>query len=142
MADAADTAGREFGNAGRMLHGLAEALAYRWGQLIGRYSRWAVRPDRIQTAGVERLPPGPIIWANWHECNLLGGAINFHLYGADRCHTLVPPGLTGATMRGWVGETGFEPVALPPDGSGNPTAALKQLSRALSGGRRVVIAVD
>ncbi|MGH2350343.1 MAG: hypothetical protein ACRDJN_01855, partial [Chloroflexota bacterium] len=78
MADAADTAGREFGNAGRMLGGLAETLAYRWGKLIGRYSRWAVRPDRIRTAGVERLPPGPIIWANWHECNLLGGAINFH----------------------------------------------------------------
>ena len=118
---------------------LLTRLAETWGREIARYSRWAVRSAKITTEG--ELPAGPFIGVTWHSMNLLTLAVHAerrpHPYRA-----FVPPGLAGATMRGWLIASGMEPVPLPPEGTGNPIAGLRQMARALAEDWSVGIALD
>ena len=118
-----------------------ERAAYAWGRLVGRYSLYALRPERTLVAGEQHIALRPGIWVAWHRTNLL--ALSFWRQRFRRpCFTFVPPGLEGATVRGWMSVYGQTPVVLPKDHTGNPQAALKQMARALNEGLDVVIALD
>ena len=118
-----------------------ERAAFAWGRLVGRYSLYALRPERTLVVGEQHVALRPAIWVAWHRTNLL--ALSFWRQRFQRpCFTFVPPGLEGATVRGWMGVYGQTPVVLPKDHTGNPQAALKQMARALSRGLDVVIALD
>jgi len=118
---------------------LLTKVAETWGRTIARYSRWAVGSAEIAFEG--ELPSGPLIGVTWHSMNLLTLAVHVqrrpHPYRA-----FVPPGLAGATMRGWLVASGMEPVSLPPEGTGNPIAALRQMARALAEDWSIGIALD
>lgn len=118
-----------------MLRQLPEAC----GLQIACYSRWSVRSAPITFEG--EPPPGAHIAVTWHSMNMLALAVHAErrpqLYRA-----FVPPGIAGATMRGWLRGTGGEPVPLPSDGAGNPVAGLRQMARALEEGLIVAIALD
>lgn len=118
-----------------------ERAAFAWGRLVGRYSLYALRPEHTVVAGEQHIALQPGIWVAWHRTNLL--ALSFWRQRFQRpCFTFVPPGLEGATVRGWMSVYGQTPVVLPKDHTGNPQAALKQMARALSQGLDVVIALD
>jgi lysophospholipid acyltransferase (LPLAT)-like uncharacterized protein len=114
-------------------------LAETWGRVIAGYSRWAVGSATITVEG--ELPSGPFVGVTWHSMNMLTLAVHRerrpHPYRA-----FVPPGLAGATMRSWLVASGMEPVPLPPDGEGNPIAALRLMTRALADDWSVGIALD
>src|SRR5660397_266615 len=99
-------------------------LAETWGHEIARYGRWAVGSGKITFEG--EIPSGPFIAVTWHSMNLLALAViaerRPHPYRA-----FVPPGLAGATMRGWLIASGMTPVPLPSDGTGNPIAGLREM---------------
>lgn len=121
--------------------GAAERAAFAWGRLVGRYSLYALRPERTVVAGEPHIALRPAIWVAWHRTNLL--ALSFWRQRFRRpCFTFVPPGLEGATVRGWMSVYGQTPVVLPEDHTGNPQAALKQMARALRAGLDVVVALD
>lgn len=115
-------------------------LAYAWGQAVAAYFRWAVPTHHIRVLGDR--PPGAVIWAMWHEANLLGLAAYPRLSLARACQSLVPPGVVGAVARGWVEATGLTAAPLSKDGARNPRAALKQLALALQNEQDVMVAVD
>lgn len=118
-----------------------EWAAFEWGRLVGRYSLNAVRRERTEVVGDKHLPLGPCIWVGWHRTNLV--ALAFFQQQLNRpCLTFVPPGLEGATVRGWMTIYRQTPVPLPKDGTGNPQAALKHMARALREGIDVVVALD
>ena len=118
-----------------------ERAAFAWGRQVGRYSLSAVRPERTLVLGREHLALKPAIWVGWHRTNLV--ALAFFRQQIDRpCFTFVPPGLEGATVRGWMAIYQQTPARLPQDGTGNPQAAVKQMARALRVGMDVVIALD
>ena len=118
-----------------------ERAAFAWGRLVGRYSLSAVRPERTLVMGGQHIALKPCIWVSWHGNNLL--ALAFWRQQFKRpCFTFVPPGLEGATVRGWMSVYEQTPVVLPEDHTGNPQAALKQMARALREGLDVVIALD
>jgi len=121
--------------------GAAERAAFAWGRLIGRYCLYSLRPERMLIQGERhaRLQPG--IWVGWHRTNLLALA-HWHIRIKRPCFTFVPPGLEGATVRGWMTVFGLTPAVLPKDHTGNPQAALKMMARALRDGVDVVIALD
>jgi len=110
-----------------------------WGRLIAGYGRWVTRQAQIVFEG--ELPAGAFIAASWHSTNLLVMAVHAekkpHPYRA-----FVPPGLLGQVMRGSLKAYGMEPIALPPDGCGNPVAGLKEMARALKDGCSTGIALD
>ena len=121
--------------------GAAERAAFAWGRLVGRYSLYALRPERTVVTGEQHIALQPGIWVAWHRTNLL--ALSFWRQRLRRpCFTFVPPGLEGATVRGWMSVLGQTPVVLPRDHTGNPQAALKQMARALREGMDVVVALD
>jgi len=123
--------------------GALERLAFAWGGQIARYSLSAVRPERTTVLGLLHLPAGPCIWVGWHRMNLLALAyIPRQMRGQRHASAFVPPGLSGATMRGWLVGVDVTQVPLPADGTGNPQAALKQMTRALRDGQDVAIALD
>lgn len=114
-------------------------LAETWGREIARYGRWAVGSGKITLEG--EIPSGPFIAVTWHSMNLLALAViaerRPHPYRA-----FVPPGLAGATMRGWLIASGMTPVPLPSDGTGNPIAGLRQMGRTLAADWNIAIALD
>lgn len=118
-----------------------ERAAFAWGRLVGRYSLSAVRPERTLVVGRERLAINPAIVVDWHRTNLVALAF-YRQQLSGPCFTFVPPGLEGATVRGWMSIYGQTPVLLPKDGTGNPQAAVRQMARALRAGINVVIALD
>jgi lysophospholipid acyltransferase (LPLAT)-like uncharacterized protein len=127
--------------AGAREPGAAERAAFAWGRLVGRYSLNAVRPERTLVLGGQYIALQPCIWVGWHRNNLL--ALSFWRQQFKRpCFTFVPPGLEGATVRGWMSVYEQTPVMLPKDHTGNPQAALKQMARALRAGVDVVVALD
>jgi len=118
-----------------------ERAAFTWGRLVGRYSLNAVRPERTEVVGRQYLALKPCVWVGWHRTNLV--ALAFFRQQINRpCFTFVPPGLEGATVRGWMTVFQQTPALLPKDGTGNPQAALKQMARALRAGVDVVVALD
>ena len=118
---------------------LLTPFAETWGREIARYSRWTVGSAKITFEG--ELPSGPFIAVTWHSMNLLALAVHAewrpHPYRA-----FIPPGLAGATMRGWLVASGMEPVPLPPDGIGNPIAGLRHMARSLEADWSIGIALD
>src|SRR5660398_11134 len=114
-------------------------LAETWGREIARYGRWAVGSGKITFEG--EIPSGPFIAVTWHSMNLLALAViaerRPHPYRA-----FVPPGLAGATMRGWLIASGMTPVPLPSDGTGNPIAGLREMGRTLAADWNIAIALD
>jgi lysophospholipid acyltransferase (LPLAT)-like uncharacterized protein len=110
-----------------------------WGRLIAGYGRWITRQAQVVLEG--ELPAGAFIAVSWHCTNLLVMGVHAekrpHPYRA-----FVPPGLLGQVMRGSLKAYGMEPIALPPDGCGNPVAGLKEMARALKDGWAAGIALD
>ena len=117
----------------------AKALPEAWGLQIARYSRWSVRSAHIAFEG--EPPRGAYIAVTWHSMNLLALAVSAER-GPQLCCAFVPPGIAGDAMRGWLRGTGVSPVLLPPDGAGNPVAALRQMARALDEDLTIAIALD
>jgi lysophospholipid acyltransferase (LPLAT)-like uncharacterized protein len=118
---------------------LLTPLAETWGRTIARYSAWAVDAERITYEG--ELPAGPFVAVTWHSMNLLTLAVHAQTR-PQPYRAFVPPGLLGDTMRSWLVASGMEPVPLPPDGTGNPIAGLREMARALGEGWSVGIALD
>jgi len=121
--------------------GTAERAAFAWGRLVGRYSLHCLRPEHMLEAGELHRTLRPAIWVGWHRTNLLALAY-WHARIQRPCFTFVPPGLEGATVRGWMSVFGQTPAVLPKDHTGNPQAALKRMARALRDGVDVVIALN
>jgi len=121
--------------------GPIESAAYRWGRSIAAYGRYVIRTARIQWLGLEHIPDEPIIWFSWHGLNLLAIALHHAVSPRPVC-AFRPPGLVGTTVAGWLDGAGFEPVLLPRDRTGNPSAALKRMVRGLSQNSDVAVAVD
>jgi lysophospholipid acyltransferase (LPLAT)-like uncharacterized protein len=118
-----------------------ERAAFAWGRQIARYSLSAVRPERTLVVGRQHLAPGPCIFVGWHRTNLL--ALAFYAQQIKRsCWSFIPPGLTGATMSGFLDGTGIKVFRLPADGQGNAQAALKQMAHALREGADSLVALD
>ena len=118
---------------------MLKALAYAWGQTLGRYYQLAVPAGRIVTEG-ER-PDEPAILVSWHATQLLG-VISYHRFGWGRtCRSFIAPGLVGDVVRGYVDCGGLLTTPLPFK-SGNPHSALRAMAKALREGHDVVIAVD
>jgi lysophospholipid acyltransferase (LPLAT)-like uncharacterized protein len=120
---------------------LIERAAYKWGQWIAAYGQHVVKTGRIQWHGLENVPNESTIWFSWHGNNLLALALH-HTIAPRLTQAFVPPGLVGASMTGWLEGAGFQPLLLPKDRTGNPSAALKAMVRGLSKNGDVVIAVD
>lgn len=123
------------------MHGVIQRAAYQWGQSIAAYGRYVIKSTHIQWHGLENIPGEPTIWFSWHSTNLLAIALH-HAISPRPVQSFVPPGLVGTAMTGWLEGAGFEPVLLPQDGTGNPSAALKTMLRGLSKNGDVAIAVD
>jgi lysophospholipid acyltransferase (LPLAT)-like uncharacterized protein len=123
------------------MDGVIRRAAYRWGRWIAAYGQYVVKSTDIQWYGLENIPNEPTIWFCWHGMNLLAIALH-HKISPRPVQAFVPPGLVGTTMTGWLEGSGFEPVLLPQDGTGNPSAALKTMLRGLSKNGDVAIAVD
>jgi len=121
--------------------GLIQRAAYRWGKCIAAYGRHVVETGHMQWHGSENIPNEPTIWFSWHSTNLLAIALH-HTISPRPVQSFVPPGLVGTSMSGWLNGAGFEPVLLPQDGTGIPSAALKTMVRGLSKNVDVTIAVD
>jgi hypothetical protein len=118
---------------------LVYGLAEKWGHAIASYAMWAVSSGKITVQG---LPADSrMIVTDWHGGNMAALAV-IALRIPYRCHSFFPPGIVGHTMRGWLVGSNLIPVALPQDGKGNPTTALKQMRQILDEGETVVIAVD
>jgi lysophospholipid acyltransferase (LPLAT)-like uncharacterized protein len=110
-----------------------------WGRQIARYGLWAVDSSQMV---IENKPDGTrLIAVNWHSYNMVALA-TIHLKFAWNTYAFVPPGMVGGTMSGWLVGSGLNIVPLPEDGTGNPIAALKTMSRALDNGGTPIIAVD
>jgi hypothetical protein len=109
------------------------------GRLVARYSRAAIKPDRIQIILEAKLPLGPTLWICWHEANLLALALHAVVTGRQGM-AFVPPGLNGAGMQGWLKELGITPVPLAADARRG--LGLRQMEAALGEGKDVLIAVD
>ena len=119
-----------------------ERAGFAWGRLVGRYSLYALRPERMLITGFEHMGAhAPCIFVGWHQTNLAALAYHRHMWDHP-CFTFVPPGLEGAVVRGWMTIYGQTPALLPKDHTGNPQAALKQMARALRDGLDVVVALD
>jgi lysophospholipid acyltransferase (LPLAT)-like uncharacterized protein len=116
-----------------------DTLAYRWGRSIARYGLHAMQTAQVTLDG--EVPPAPFIGIGWHGMNMLALA-SMCLHQPHGYQAFIPPGIVGATMRGWLEGGCHEVVLLPKDGFGNPQAALKQMARALKAGKNIVIAVD
>ena len=123
------------------MDGVIHRAAYKWGRLIAAYGRHVVQTGHIQWHGLDHVLNEPTIWFSWHATNLLAIALH-HTITPRPVQCFVPPGLIGKTMTGWLDGAGFEPVLLPQDGTGNPSAALKTMVRGLSKNGDVAIAVD
>jgi lysophospholipid acyltransferase (LPLAT)-like uncharacterized protein len=121
-----------------MLNGL-DTLAYRWGRGIARYGFHVLRNAHVTLDG--EVPPAPFIGIGWHAMNMLALAASCE-YTPHHFQAFIPPGIVGATMRGWLEGGCYEAVLLPKDHAGNPQAALKHMARALKAGNNIVIAVD
>jgi lysophospholipid acyltransferase (LPLAT)-like uncharacterized protein len=121
--------------------GLIERAAYQWGRWIAAYGQHVAETSHVQWRGLENIPDEPVIWFAWHGANLIGLA-HHHDISPRPCQVFIPPGIVGATMRGWVDRAQFEPAILPKDGTGNASAALKAILRGLSKDKDLVIAVD
>jgi lysophospholipid acyltransferase (LPLAT)-like uncharacterized protein len=111
-----------------------------WGRQIARYSIWAVRSGQIAFEGEFQTGQSHIT-INWHGLNMLTLAVHA-VHRPRHYFAFAPPGLVGATMRGWLSGVGVDPVPLPDDVTGNPATALKHMARALKEGLDVGIAVD
>jgi lysophospholipid acyltransferase (LPLAT)-like uncharacterized protein len=113
-----------------------------WGRQIAHYSMWAVRSGQVVFDG-EFDTRQSHITISWHGFNMLALAVHaVHRPRPRSYFAFAPPGLVGATMRGWLRGVGVEPVPLPADAIGNPAAALKHMARALKDGLDVGIALD
>lgn len=123
------------------MSGRIESAANWWGHQIAAYGRHVAMTGHIKWDGLENLPAEPTIWYSWHSTNLIALALH-HTIAPRSTQAFVPPGLVGAAMTGWLEGAGFDPLLLPKDGTGNPSAALKAMIRGLSKEGDVVIAVD
>jgi lysophospholipid acyltransferase (LPLAT)-like uncharacterized protein len=122
------------------------ALLKPFANLIGRgmaqYAFASVRPSRAYIEGKHHLPDGPAIYLGWHGANLLAMGL-LRAFGPRTCCSIVPTGLTGATIRGFLHGIGnVEPISLDESRTGNLRGALRKLSAALEEGKDVVIAGD
>ncbi len=117
---------------------MTAAAAKAFGGLVANYSRVIVAkgPQIIAEFG---LPREPALWIGWHEANLLTLALHAHVTGRGAV-AFIPPGLSGAAMRGWLDGLGIIPVPLAADARRG--LALRQMEAALGAGKDVLIAVD
>jgi lysophospholipid acyltransferase (LPLAT)-like uncharacterized protein len=118
-----------------------ERAAFEWGRVISSYGKYVVKTGHVEWEGLENIPEEGTIWYAWHGTNLLALALH-HSISPRPKQALMPPGIVGVSMRGWLEGAGLAPLRLPKDGTGNPSAALKATIRGLSKDGDVVIAVD
>jgi lysophospholipid acyltransferase (LPLAT)-like uncharacterized protein len=118
-----------------------EGAAFAWGRMISSYGKHAVKTGHVKWEGLENVPDEATIWYAWHGTNLLALALHDQL-SPRPTQAFIPPGIVGATMRGWLEGAGFVSFPLPKDGTGNPSAALKAMIRGLSKDGDVLVAVD
>ncbi len=118
---------------------LSQAAATACGRLVGRYSRFVVDSTHTELIAETPLHRAAVVWIAWHEANLLALAAHQRTARGNPI-AFVPPGIGGATMRGWLDELGITPVALAPDERRG--LGLRQMKAALGGGQDVLIAVD
>jgi lysophospholipid acyltransferase (LPLAT)-like uncharacterized protein len=118
-----------------------ERTAFEWGRIISAYGNYVVKTGHIKWEGLENIPGEATVWYAWHSTNLLAVALH-HTISPRPTQALIPPGLVGITMNGWLAGAGFTSLQLPKDGTGNPSAALKATIRGLSKNHDVIVAVD
>jgi lysophospholipid acyltransferase (LPLAT)-like uncharacterized protein len=82
-----------------------------------------------------------VVWAAWHEVNLLALVGYSRMPWNRRCNSLVAHGWREHAARAWVEASGMRAAALPSPTGGVPHA-LEVLAEALLRGDDVVIAVD
>ncbi|HET7717439.1 MAG TPA: hypothetical protein VFK86_17595 [Bauldia sp.] len=114
-------------------------VATGWGRLVGRYGRSVAARRRIRILAESALPDPPTIWVCWHEFNLVAIAV-YPLVRSRAGFAIVPRGIVGATVTGWL--EGSEIAPVPVDGDARGGLVLRRLREALAGGWDVVIAVD
>jgi lysophospholipid acyltransferase (LPLAT)-like uncharacterized protein len=121
----------------------ATSMAYAWGRAIARYALWTVESAQAyHTEGRSNLPTGPTIFAAWHSTNLMAMAYYHTLHRSRVGHILIPSGMVGAVMSGWVEGSGMKPVPLPKDGTSNVRGTLNHMAGALARGGDIGIALD
>lgn len=108
------------------------------GAAVASYGRRCVSIDRLDCRLDARVPSGPVIFIGWHEANLIAIAVH-RLMRKRPVAALVPAGLAGRVMRGWLIGAGVAPVAMK---HGQSRSALSALCLAIEAGHDVVIAVD
>jgi lysophospholipid acyltransferase (LPLAT)-like uncharacterized protein len=118
-----------------------ERAAFHWGRVISAYGKYIVKTGDVTWGGLENIPGEATIWYAWHGTNLIALALH-HTISPRPKQALIPPGIVGIAMSGWLEGAGFIPLLLPKAGMGNPSAALKAMIRGLSQDGDVVIAVD
>jgi lysophospholipid acyltransferase (LPLAT)-like uncharacterized protein len=118
-----------------------ERAAFAWGRMISSYGKYVVKTGHVTWEGLENIPKEGTIWYAWHGTNLLALALHNSI-SPRPTQALMPPGIVGTTMSGWLEGAGYIPLRLPKDGTGNPSAALKATLRGLAKDGDVVVAVD
>ena len=127
-------------------------LAYRWGRVVGAYSRMAFDPATQPVVGLEHLPDEPRIFATWHGQGLLSlrghsafsrpsPALLSRGYTLRRGRAFVPKGIRGVAMRGWIHGAGCRAVTTVLDENA-AAGALKEMVRYLQSGEDALVAVD
>src|SRR5688572_4757705 len=96
-----------------------DTLAYHWGRGIVRYALYAMRSAHVTLNG--EVPPAAFIGLGWHAMHMIALASSC-VHTEPRFQAFIPPGIVGATMRGWLEGGCHEAVLLPKDGLGNPQA--------------------
>jgi lysophospholipid acyltransferase (LPLAT)-like uncharacterized protein len=115
------------------------AAAAGWGRLLGRYGLKTVNARSVRLTTEARLPPAPTIFVCWHEHNLIALAVH-RLMRKGPVFTLVPKGVRGAAMAGWVATSGATALAVA--GDAQDGLQLRRMAKGLRNGGDVLIAVD
>jgi lysophospholipid acyltransferase (LPLAT)-like uncharacterized protein len=126
-------------NAAATERGLIASPASALGRHVARYSRLAIKPDRIEILLETALAGKPTLWVCWHEANMIALALHGDVT-ARQAMAFVPPGFNGAGMRGWLEGLGITPVPLASDARRG--LGLRQMEAALADGKDVLIAID
>ena len=124
------------------VNSLPASVAHRSARAFAHYCLWTMRAAPVHIETEANMPHGPAVVAGWHAANLLALSVHYYYFWHLKALSFYPPGLVGAGMRGQLEGFGQQPVALPADNSGNASAAIKHMLRALADGQLVVVAVD
>jgi lysophospholipid acyltransferase (LPLAT)-like uncharacterized protein len=118
---------------------MIEAAAAGWGRLLGRYGRRIVNERSVRVTSELNLAPVPTIFVCWHEHNLIALAL-YRLLRKGPVFALVPRGIRGAVMTGWIAASHATALRIP--GDTQDGLKLRRMAEGLRKGGDVMIAVD